>query len=179
MAKTPATTVRLTTAATAVAAAAMLAAYPVAAADGSIALPLTLGLLAVATLLIGLAASQSVAIGASVALLGLELVFQPDSGHHASSGVVAVYAGGLVLVAELAFWSQTVGLLTPIRRRIARRSATTLIVALTASAVAALVNESSHASLTGAWLEPLGVAAAIAATLLVILLATNTGRQAG
>jgi hypothetical protein len=174
MATTPTATVRLTTAAIAFAAVGALAAYPIAGAPGSIALPLTLGLLALATLVAGLAARRAAATGAALALLAIELAFQTGHGRDLSFAATGIFAGGLVLVAELAFWSHNTGLVTPTRQRILRRAATTLIAALAATAIGALVAAGARASISGAWLEPLGIAAAIAATLLLVLLASTT-----
>ena len=149
MATTPTATVRLITAATAGAAAAALAAYPVAAAPGSSALPLTLGLLALAALVAGLATRRAAATGAGLALLALELAFQPGHSRHLSFAATAAFAGGLVLVAELAFWSHNAGWVTPTRQRILRRAATTLIAALAATAIGALVVAGGRASASG------------------------------
>jgi hypothetical protein len=171
MATTPTTTVRLTTAAAATLVAAVLAVDAIVATSRSIALPLTLTVLALAALVVGLALSRSAVIGAAIALLGLEFAL---SGHHPSDVATALYAAGLVLVAELAFWSHTAELLRATRARITRKAATILIVALGAALLAAVVAEGAHAAVSGAWLEPVGIVAAIAATLLLVLLARDT-----
>ena len=172
MATTPTTTVRLATAAAAVTVAAALAVYPILTAVGSLALPLTLAVLALAALTVGLVLHGSPLIGLAVALLGLEFSLRP--GHHPSLAATALYAGSLILVAELAFWSETAQLLTATRPRIRLRLATIVIVALGATLLAAVVAEGAHAAVSGAWLEPVGILAALAATLLLVLLANNT-----
>jgi hypothetical protein len=173
MATTPTTTVRIGAAAAATVAAVALAVYPVASASGSIAAPLTVALLAMITLTVGLASQRPVAVGAALALLALERALQP--GHtHPSPGATALYAAGLIVTAELAFWSLTSHLLTPTRQRLVRKVTTTVIAAFGAATIAALVAEGAHTSVSGAWLEPFGIVAAIAATLLLTLLARNT-----
>lgn len=139
-------------------------------------LALVLGGLALAFLAAGLTARSGAALGWGLAALGGEYAVLFAAQGRALDTTAPVYAAGLVLVAELAFWS--------VERRIAawseptiaeRRLAQLVGVCVGAAAVAALVLVVAAASVGGGLaLEAIGVAAAIGALVLLGVLVRRT-----
>jgi len=139
-------------------------------------LALVLGGLALSFLAAGLTTRSAAALGWGLAALGGEYAVLFAAQGRALDEAAPVYAAGLVLVAELAFWS--------VERRIAawsdpaiaeRRLAQLLGVCVGAAAVAALVLVVAAASVGGGLaLEAIGVAAAIGALALLGVLVRRT-----
>jgi hypothetical protein len=110
--------------------------------DRSAGLPLVLGVLAGAVFLVGLAGFDDRALTLALALLGAEYgIFLHLRGEEIG-GATAVYAAGLVLAAELAYWSldlrAPVGDASSAARRRAAGIAATVVGAFAVAGVVAL-----------------------------------------
>ena len=136
-------------------------------------LALGLGGAALALLAFGLAVRWPGALGLGLAALGSEYAVLFAAEGSTLDGLTPVYAAGLLLVAELAFWS--------IERRVAAWSEPTAlewrlarlgVACLGAASVAALATLSSAAATGGGGvvLESFGVGAAIGSVVILALL---------
>ncbi len=150
---------------------AALAAYPATAADRVPELPASLGVGALALLVVALAARwpsvipwSIVALGASY---GLELALRRDT--VTIDAAAPVYGGGLLLLGELTYWSVELrGRQRAERPLLLRRTGALLLLAGGSTVVAALVLAVTSLSPAGGvvW-HALGVAAAVAALALI------------
>jgi hypothetical protein len=130
---------------------------------------LFLGGLGLAALLLGLAVRWSAALAVSVALLGAQQAVRLALGPDALDAWAPLVAGGLLLVAELAWWSIEPRVPAWSEPWLAwRRLATVLLTCAGASLVSALVVVAAGAEIGGGFaIELLGVIAATAALALV------------
>jgi hypothetical protein len=167
---------RVAVAAAAAATTIALVLYPVLAAERLADLAALAGVVAALVLLAGIVLRAGPLVGAGLLLVGLDYgVSLVTRSGTAGYGVVP-YAAGLVLAAELAFWS----LETPREWGLVRRRAF-LVASLTggASAVAALVVAVASASSgRSVAFELLAFAGAAAALLLVARLASSSAARA-
>lgn len=138
--------------------------------------PLAAGLAVLALLLflLGIAGGWATPIAAGLACFGAEYALFLATGKHVLDERSPLVAVGLVLAAELAFWSleraggaQTASL-------VARRLALVAATAVGAGAIAALLLVVSGAGSGGVGVEALGV---LAAATILLLLARLTARS--
>lgn len=149
-----------------------LAVFPLVGAGGSKAATLALALVGVGVLVAGLATRRYAGVALAVALFAIEYLTRLHESHEELSFATALYAGGLVLLAELAAWALAEEIHPTPRSRVPRRAGTVAILALAAGGVAAIVVVSARqAPAAGAWLEPVGLAAGLAAIVVIALLA--------
>jgi hypothetical protein len=130
-------------------------------------------------LLLGLATRWSAALAAGIVLLGAEQAVRLANGPDSVDPWTPVYAAGLLLAAELAWWS--------IEPRVAswsedwlalRRLAAIVGVCAAGALIAAVIVLAAGAPLTGgAGLELTGVLAAVAAVAVVAALARRPVRE--
>jgi hypothetical protein len=142
-------------------------------ADGHEVLLLVVGVLALPVLLAGLVLRWSAALAVGVAVLGAQQAVRLELGSEALDSWTPLFAAGLLLVAELAWWS--------IERRVrawsepwqaTRRLAAVLFACAGGTVVSAAVVLAAGAPLTGGVeLELLGVVAATAALAVVAWIA--------
>jgi len=140
---------------------------------------LILGGAALVMLCIGLAARWSAALAAGIALLGAEQAFRLATGPSSVDPWTPVYAAGLLLTAELAWWSIEQRVPAWSQPGVALRRLL-VIVALCAAgaALAALIVVAAGSPLEGGvGLELVGVAAAVAAVAVVAALARRPVRE--
>ena len=137
------------------------------------------GLLGMLLLLVALAARLPAIVAWAVALLGAEYTTALLLRAGTIDGLAPVVAVGLLLTAELSYWSLEPHLLSD--RGIARRRAQRLaLIALVGGGVSALVLAASEAAGQGGLgLEALGVAAAAGALAVVAWLARGAARAGG
>ena len=155
------------------------AALAAAGAVGENLLVLALGAAALLWLVLGLATRWSAALAAGLVLLGAEQAVRLANGSDSVDPWTPVYAAGLLLAAELAWWS--------IEQRVPAWSQPgvvlrrlLVIVALCAAgaALAALIVVAAGSPLEGGvGLELVGVAAAVAAVAVVAALARRPVRE--
>jgi hypothetical protein len=143
-------------------------------------LALAAGALAMSLLAVGLAARSGPLLGWGLAALGGEYGVLFTAEGRALDELTPLYAGALVLVAELAFWSierrvSAWSEPTLVERRLARLATTTI----GAAGVAAVVIVAAAASSGGGGiaLEAIGVAAAIGALALVAVLVQRSAAE--
>jgi peptidoglycan biosynthesis protein MviN/MurJ (putative lipid II flippase) len=126
--------------------------------------------LAIVTLFVGLGASQPLGIGLAVALLAAA----PLVGHPSSppAGPTAVYAAGLLLVAELGFWSLERRRRVHAERGVDARRWIALVGVVAASVALALVVllVGSEPRARGSAVEAAGVLAALGVAGLAVFL---------
>lgn len=132
-----------------------------------------IGLAAVVLLGIGLAARSSGVLLWAIALAGAEYgAFLAIRGGSVD-GYAPIYGAGLLLVAELAFWSferRVPGL--PGEVLTFRRATLVFAICVAAGGIGGLILAMSEASVNGGlWLEALGVTAAVGALALLARLA--------
>jgi hypothetical protein len=180
MAPNPSQRIRLATAALATLCALALALYPALKAHGSFALTAPLAIAGVVILTFGLVRRVDAAIAVSIALLAAEYELLLHANHRALSLVTPLYAAGLVLVAELAYWSRSEEIFATTRRRLPRRATTVAIAGAAGGALAAIsVGSARSASTAATWLEPTGLTAGIAALLIIVALARRASKARG
>ncbi len=134
---------------------------------------LTLGASALAMLLAGLLLRWSAALAVGIGLLGVQQAIRLELGPDKLDAWTPLVAGGLLLAAELAWWS--------VEPRVpawsppgvgARRPATVLFACVAATVVAAVVVVAAGARVSGGvGLELAGVVAAIGALAVVVWVA--------
>lgn len=166
-------TLRLATAAAALVVALGLTAYPVAAAAaGQRGLQLALGVAAVATLAAGLYRGIAAGLGLSVVLVGVDEIVFVHGRHEGLSLTTPIYAAGLLLQAEVSFWSLAVAHAALETRGVLETAATTTAAVAGAWGVAELaVLAARDVGISGVALEPLGVVAAACLAVLFLALA--------
>ena len=158
-----------------------LAAWPPVVADGIARRgEVTIGAIAVALLVAGLARGWAVLVPAAIAGLGAEYAVHLLAADRPVDRVAALYAAALFVVAELSYWS--------VERRVAiaeqpgataRRVAYIAVLAGGTLALgAALLGVSAAGRGGGLGFEAVGVVAAVAALAIALALAERRSRQA-
>ncbi|HEY7729378.1 MAG TPA: hypothetical protein VH950_00585 [Gaiellaceae bacterium] len=137
---------------------------------------LAIGVLAVLTLAVGLAAGWPSAIPVALALLGAEYAVFLGVDGIAVDARAPLVAAALLMTAELAYWSLELRAAIAeeagaIARRVAFVTLLALLGMLLGAVMLALVDAAGG---EGLWLEALGAAAALAALVLVLGLARRT-----
>jgi hypothetical protein len=167
---------RVAVAAAAVATTVALVLYPVLAAERLAGLAVLAGAVAALVLLAGIVLGAGSVVGAGLFLVGVDYAASLVTRSGTAGYGVVPYAGGLVLAAELAYWS----LEAPREWALVRRRAV-LVAALAgaSSAVAALVVAVASASSgRSVAFELVAFGGAAAALLLLVRLATSSAARA-
>jgi hypothetical protein len=166
---------RLATGAGALLVAAALAAATLLRGEGHQPLLVAVGLLALALLLGGLALRWSAALAVGVALLGAQQAVRLALGPDSLDSWTPLFAGGLLLVAELAWWSLEPRVPAWSQPGLAaRRVGTVLLACAGACVVSAVVLVAAGVPLSGGFgLELAGVVAATGALAVVAWLARS------
>ena len=134
------------------------------------------GLAAVLLLVVALAGRFAGLLPWALALAGAEYAAFLEIRGSTIDGYAPIYGAGLLLVAELAYWSMEPRADAPPREGLAfRRGTLVLASCVGAGGVAGLILAIAELSVRGGlWLEALGVAAAVGSIALLARLARQT-----
>jgi hypothetical protein len=153
------------------------AAYAAVEADRAAVLVLALGILSVTLLLLGLARGRSSAVLPALAGLGVAWTLAAWTRGAGAPGGTMLAAAGLLVAAELAYWSLEQIAVTDEPELVARRAAGLAVRAAVALALAAFLLAALELRAGGGLvLEAVGVAAAVGLLALVFALARETPR---
>jgi hypothetical protein len=152
-----------------------LAGFPLFTSSKALPATVPLAFFALAALVVGLVRNANTAVVFAVATMAAEYWVAL----HTLDDELSLYAGGLVLVAELASWSAAETIREIPRARIPSRVLwVASLAAASATVAAALVVTAKSVSASSVWLEPIGLAAAAATVFVVALLARRpSGEQ--
>jgi hypothetical protein len=154
--------------------AAGLTVFPLVASSKALPATAPLAFVGLAVLAVGLGKKAHTAIALAVAAIAAEYLTALHALGEELSLKTPVYAGGLVLTAELASWSAAETIRETPRAGIASRAFHVGLVAVASVAVAAAVVVTTRSfSGSSVWLEPVGLAAAAAAVFVIVLLARS------
>lgn len=172
MATAPLPGTRLATALAAGAIAVGLLAYPLVASGNDRVPAAIVAAIAIGALAGGTVARSSTFVAVGLAAIAAEYLLYLHDAHERLPLATALYAGALLTVAELAFWSISDGTPAAPVQPGAERAATIAATWLAASALAAVTILAARAFTgTSPWLEPIGLTAALALILGSITLA--------
>jgi hypothetical protein len=148
-----------------------LTVFPLLASSKALPATVPLAFVGLAMLATGLGKKAHAAIVVAVAAIAGEYLTALHALGEELSLKTPLYAGGLVLTAELASWSAAETIRQTPRAGIAKRAFQVGLAAVASVAVAAAVVVTAR-SISGSsvWLEPVGLAAAAAAIFVIVLL---------